>query len=234
MSVAPPTSRRSSRLFFRLVLLLSGVWLLAPAVALAAPVRASRVELDVQIDPGFETLYVQAKLEVQNPNPRTVDILELQFPAPLASRLQVKTAWDYSGELNWRCDAVAEGAPRPLRVALRSPLAPGKKRLVVVSYQLSLKSLANPAGAAVVSEERARLLTTGWYPWPAAPEPTAPQTLRLTVRLPKQWRVTAPAGLKKLREGTALATYELEVKPVEPEHLLFEAGAAVPASPGSF
>lgn len=224
---ATPTLRRSRRPILRLALLLSGFWLLPPA-PLAAQLRAERVELDVQIDPNLQALYVQAKLEIHNRGGKALDILELEFPAPLGSRLQVKTAWDEGGELAWRSDPVEETVPRPLRVVLRSPLAPGRKRLVVVSYELSLNGFAHPAAAAVVSEDSARLSTTGWYPWPRNSDPAAPQTLRLTVRLPKQWRVAAPTRLKKIREGTALAIYELEIKRVEPGRLVFQAGAAGP------
>lgn len=193
-----------------------------------AQLEVERVELNVRIDARWQALYAQAKFDLRNHGPQSPDIVEFNFPAPLSPRLEIVTVWDRKGELPWRSDPVKEDTPRKLLVALRSPLAPEKKLALVVSYDLDLKDYAPPGAAVSVSSKSARLSTTGWYPLPARSDPALPRTLRLAVRLPKEWRVEAPVELKQLRDGTTLASYELELEPVEPSQLLFRAGSGLP------
>jgi len=208
-------------------LLLAGVLLGVPLAA-AAQVEIERLELDARLEPQARAVYARATFFLRNRSYSSPDVLEFDFPAPLGGRARVNAVWDRQGELPWRADAAEGERAGPLRVALRSPLAFGKKLVVVVSYDLELEGFTAPPEALLVTPEGARLATTGWYPWPRGSEPDLPRRLRLTVRLPKEWQVAAPAKLKRLRDGTALASYELELQRVEPGQLLFRAGAALP------
>ncbi|MFQ5776976.1 MAG: hypothetical protein ACE5IP_03100 [Terriglobia bacterium] len=211
----------------RATLLLAGLLSLAP-IPLRAQLRAERVNLEVRIDPAPLAVYAKARLVLRNRNPKSRDIVELRFPAPLGSRVQVRAVWDRGGELGWRSDAGADGESRKLRIALRAPLRRGKKVEVVVSYDMDLTGFTSPEAPLEVSSSGARLGTTGWYPLPLGLDPAAPQRLRLSVRLPKEWRVSARARLKKLSNGTALASYELTLKRVEPGRWLLRAGTTLP------
>ena len=209
-------------------LLLTSFLLLAPALR-AAPLELERLDLEVHIDPRFQALYAKAQLVLRNDARESRDTVELEFSAPLAPRIQVRSVWDRRGELPWRLDSVSgANAPRLLLVGLRSALAPGKKQVVVVSYEVDLQGFTASAAPVAVSSESARLSTTGWYPVPAGSDPALPRALHLTVRLPKEWQVAAPVKLKQLRDGTALASYELELPRVQPGQLLLRAGTALP------
>lgn len=203
-------------------------WLLQAPAPLAAQIEVERVELSVRIDAPLHSLYTQARLLLRNRGPRSPAVLELAFPAPLGPRVRPGAVWDRKGELPWRSDPVEADSTRPLRVELRSPLAPGKRLVVVVSYDLNLKGFLSSGAALSVSRDGAQLPTTGWYPLPEGSPPASPQALRLTVRLPKEWQVTAPVKLKQLRDGTALASYELRLRPVEPGQWLLRAGQTLP------
>lgn len=203
-------------------------FLLLVSASPAAELEVERVELNVHLDPPLQALYAQAKLTLRNRGLASLDAVELEFPRELEPRLQVRAVWDRGGELPWRQEPSEAGIPRPVLVGLRSFLDGGKKLTLVVSYDLNLKEFAGADGALRVSPEKASLPTTGWYPVPVGSDAPLPRSLRLTVRLPKEWRVSAPGKLKQIRDGTALASYELEVKPVEPGRWLFRAEANLP------
>ncbi|MGH9863011.1 MAG: hypothetical protein ACRD35_06260 [Candidatus Acidiferrales bacterium] len=200
-------------------------FLAAPAVTPSASLYVEGVETEVQLDATFQAAYVTARLRLRHEGLEPLDRVELDFPAELGPRIEVRTVWDRRGELEWQFAWVKEKLPRTLRVALRAPLNPGEKFILGVSY--GIDTLKLPAGTPVsVSPQAARLSTTGWYPLPPAPDPRPPNALRLTLRLPKEWQVTSYAKLKRLRNGTKLATYEVLLKPVEAGRLLVEAEAA--------
>lgn len=209
------------------VLLLASTWLLAPA-PVAAQWGVERVDLSARIDPGAHALYAKASLVLRNRSREMLNTVELAFPAPLGSRIQVKNVWDRRGELPWRSDPVEAKEPRLLLMGLRAALPPGKKLLVVVSYDVDLQSFTVAKAALVLWADGARLETTGWYPLPTDSGRTVPRRLRLAIRLPKQWQVVAPVRIKQLRNGTALASYEVELNRVEPSQLLLRAGTAPP------
>ncbi len=197
--------------------------LLAQPPLLTAELVVKRVDLDVRLDPPARMLYAKATIALHNRGGKEVEIIKLEFPPPLGPRVQVNAVWDRQGEMEWRSDAVeGEDEPRSLLLATRTPLRPEKKLVVVVSFELRLEAVAADA-AVVLTEESARLGSTGWYPLLAAAHPVLPQRLRLTVRLPRAWQVSAPVRLKLLRGGTALAGYELDWKEVKPGLVLFEA-----------
>jgi len=208
-----------------LPLLLVGVLLAAP-VSPAAELEVERVELSVQLDPEAQALYATARLFVRNPGPAALEILEFSVPAPLGRHFECRSVWVRKGELGWRLDPVEESSAARLRVALLTPLKAGKKLVIGISYEVNLEGLSAPDAPARVSPQNARLSTTGWYPLPAGSGSVAPQRLRLAVRLPKDWRVSAPVEIKRITDGSALASYELELKHFEPGQLLF--GAAPP------
>lgn len=197
-----------------------------PAAALDSPLEVERVELSVRLDPPLQALYAQAHFLLRQHGLPGRDVIAFRVPAAVGPRLHVAAVWDDQGELPWRFDAEKAG-PWALRVELRSPLRLGKRMVVVVNYELELGGAGLPEGAAV-SEESALLLTTGWYPFPAGPNQRLPRELRLTARLPKQWQVEAPVKVKKLNDGTALASYELRLRPVEPGQLLLRARRPLP------
>jgi hypothetical protein len=202
--------------------------LLLAALPVAAQLEIERLELEARLDPREQALYTRATFFLRNRTPRSLEVLELDFPAALASRARVNAVWDRDGELPWRADEDEGPDARPLRVGLRTPLAFGKKLVVVVGYDLDLASSASSPGDAVVTEKSARLAATGWYPLPRSAAPALPRRLRLAVRLPKDWQVAASGKLKRLQEGSALATYEVTLERVEPGAPLLRAGAPLP------
>ncbi len=175
--------------------------------------------------PPARMLYAKATVTLRNRGGKEVEIIKLEFPPPLGPRVQVNAVWDRQGEMEWRSDAVeGEGEPRSLLLATRTLLRPEKKLAVVVSFELRLEAVAAADAAVMLTEESARLGSAGWYPLPAAAHPVLPQRLRLTVRLPRAWQVSAPVRLKPLPGGTTLAGYELDWKEVKPGGVvLFEA-----------
>jgi len=205
-----------------LLLLLAGV-LLAVPVSPAAELELERVELSVHLDPALQALYTTARLFLRNPGPEVLDVLDFDVPAPLGGRFECRSVWVRQGELGWRLDPVEDSAAARLRVALLSPLKAGKKLVVGIRYEVNLEGLSDPDTPASVSSRSAQLLTTGWYPQPAGSDSVVPQRLRLAVRLPKDWEVRAPAEVKRISDGSALAGYELELKSVGPGQLLFRA-----------
>lgn len=210
------------------LLVLAAHLLLTPALAVAQ-VTVEKVELNVQLDPRFQAVYAKAKLVLRNHSGRSYDVLKFSFPAPLGSHVEVSSVWDREGDLAWRGDLTGkEEAEQVLLVVLRSALAPGKKRVLVVSYDVNLGGSNATDAPVVISSKGARLLTTGWYPLPTGSDPAVPGRLRLAVRLPKEWQVTAPVKLKRLRNGTALASYELRLETIEPGEVLLR---AVPSPP---
>ena len=210
----------------KLATLLIGLTLLFPGL-LFGQGMVERAELDAQIDPQTQTVYAKAGLLLRNPGSEPLDVIEFGVPAPLGSRTEVKSVWDRDGQLAWRSDPVEEKQPRTLQVALRSLLKPGKKIRLVVSFETNLEGMAAGA-AASVSASGAQLATTGWYPLPVGSGPMPPESLRLTVRLPKEWRVVAPEKVKKIHAGTALTTYEIGLDEVRPEQILLRAGPGGP------
>jgi hypothetical protein len=206
-----------------LSLLLAGA-LLAASDAPAATLQVERVELSVQLDPELHALYATARLFLRNPGRQALDVLDFTLPAPLGARFECRSVWERKGELGWRLDPADNAAT--LRVALASPLKAGKKLVVGISYEVDLENLSTPDAPASVSAQSAQLFATGWYPLPAAGSGLAvPGRIRLAVRLPKEWRVSAPVKLNKIAEGSALASYELEVRDVKPGQLLLSATA---------
>lgn len=199
--------------------------LLVHPAARAAPLEVKSVQLNVQIDPGLQTLYAKARLVLRNQGQREVDTLDLQFPPALAQQTQIQTVWDRAGELAWRSDAPNPGRPRSLLVALRSPLKAGKQTVLVASYEVNFQELDDASAGAQVTSSETRLNATGWYPVPVERSPVVPNVLKLEVRLPKEWRVSARVKLKQQRDGTSLAIYELKLEPVEPGALMFRASA---------
>lgn len=211
-------------------LFLAALVLASPA-APASPVEIERVDLNVHLDPRFQALYATAKLVLRNRGEEPLNILEFAFPGPLGARVTCRGVWDREGELGWRFDPAEEDSSRKLLVALRSPFKPGKKLVLGVSYEASLAGLTAPNAPALVSSQRARLLTTGWYPLLARSHTVVPRALRLVVRLPKECQVRAPVKLKKIANGTTLASYELTLKHIEPETVVFRAEACPSVPP---
>lgn len=203
---------------------LAGFLLVVPGVW-AEPLEVKSVELNVRIDPGPQTLYAKARLVLRNQGQHEVDTVDLQFPPALAQQAQIETVWDRNGELAWRSDAPNPGRPRSLLVALRSPLKPGKQTVLVASYEVDFQGLDDARAEARVTSSETRLNATGWYPVPADPNPAVPKVLKLEVRLPKEWRVSARVKLQQQRNGVSLAIYELKLDAVEPGTLLFRASA---------
>lgn len=202
-----------------LLLLLAGT-LLATPVLPAAELEVERVELSVQLDPEAQALYATARLFLRNPGHPALDILDFTVPAPLGERFDCRSVWVRKGELAWRLDPVEDSAAARLRVALLSPLKAGKKLVIGVSYEVDLEGLSPPDAPASVAPHNARLSTTGWYPLPAGTGSATPERLRLAVRLPKDWRVNAPVKVKRITDGSALASYEVELKHFAPGQLL--------------
>lgn len=199
-------------------------FLAAHAMGPSASLGVEGVDTEVQLDPNFQAAYVTARLRLRHEGLEPLEWVELDFPAELAPRIELHTVWDRRGELEWQFAWVKEKLPRTLRVALRSPLNPGDKLILGVSYAIDTLELA--AGTPVlVSPQVARLSTTGWYPLPVARDLRPPNALRLTLRLPKEWQVTSTAKLKRIRNGTKLATYELSLKPVQAGQVLVQAEA---------
>jgi hypothetical protein len=203
-------------------LVLSGLLLAAPTAA-ATPLEVERLELNVHLDPNEQALYATAKLVLRNRGYQNLEILEFTWPEALSPHVDCNSAWGRQGELPWRLDPPEKDTPRRLLVALLSPLRPGKKLVLGINYELALEELLDSEALVLVSPQKVQLRTTGWYPLPRDSDGAPPPVLRLTVRLPKEWRVSAPFKLKKINEGTALASYELEVKSAGPGQLLLRA-----------
>jgi len=195
-----------------------------PARAADAEVSVERLELDARIDPGGPALYAKANMVLRNHSRAPVELVDFQIPAPLGARTVVENVWDRNGQLAWRSDAVEADQPLAITVALRLPLTPGDRKRIVVSFAIRLEGLNAPA-AAQVSAQSARLATTGWYPSLAGPEPTLPQWVRLTVRLPKDWRVEGATKPKRVMSGEASNSYEVTLEHLSPEGVLFSATA---------
>jgi hypothetical protein len=200
--------------------------LLSAPLALPAqrtPVEIERLDLDVRLDPAEQALSAKANMVLRNRSGNHVEVVELFIPAPLGNRAVVERAWDYHGQLAFRADPVDVNQSQQIQVALRSPLKPGGKRRIVLTYRLAMDALPNsPAGTAITSQ-RARLAAVGWYPAPALSAP--PSRIRLSVRLPKDWRVWALAKPKLVLEGQASASYEMTIKNAAADTLLFTAAA---------
>ncbi len=183
-----------------------------------------RLELDARIDPGGPALYAKANMVLRNHGRSPVELVDFEIPAPLGARTVVENVWDRNGQLAWRSDAVEADQPLAITVALRLPLASGDRKRIVVSFAIRLAGLSAPA-AAQISQQSARLETTGWYPALAGPEPALPEWVRLTVRLPKDWRVEGATKPKRVLAGEASNSYELTLDRLSPGGLLFSATA---------
>lgn len=204
-------------------LLLLGVAPL-PALAANAPVGVERLELDARIDPSGPALYAKANMVLRNRSRAPVELVEFQLPAPLGARTVVENVWDRNGQLAWRSDAVEADQPLAITVALRLPLPPGDRQRIVISFAMKLEGLAPPT-AAQVSAQSARLATSGWYPALADAGAAQPEWIRLTVRLPKDWRVEGATKPKRVLVGEASASYEITLQHLTPDALLFAATA---------
>ena len=198
-----------------------------PGRAAGAPVGVERLELDARLDPSGPALYAKANMVLRNRSRAPVELVEFQLPAPLGARTTVENVWDRNGQLAWRSDSVEADQPLAITVALRLPLAPGDRQRIVVSFAMKLEGLESPA-AAQVSAQSARLATSGWYPALAGSEPALPEWIRLTVRLPKDWRVEGATRPKRVMEGTASSSYEVTLGHMTPDALLF--GATAPSA----
>ena len=164
---------------------------------------------------------------LRNQSANHVEVVGLLIPGPLGARAVIERAWDYHGQLAFRADPVETNQSQQIQVALRSPLKPGGKQRIVVSYTLALDGLPNSPNSTAISTQRAGLAATGWYPAPAVAGP--PPHIRLSVRLPRDWRVWALAKPKRVLEGQASASYEMTIKNAPADALLFR--AAAPESP---
>jgi len=212
-----PVSRAATRL------LIVACGLAAPA-QLPAQLVVERAELTVQLEPESRTLFAKSKLVLANRGREPVKLIELVFPAPFGSRIWVEAVWEERGELPWTSDPVQPGAPRTLFTGLRKVLPSGKKRDVVVHYQIDLKEFDQPNSAVGLSLESAWLRGAGWYPLPAAFD-AVPGELTLTVRLPKTWTLEALVPHRTLEDGTRLASYELHFGRLEPGQVILRARA---------
>ena len=216
-------ARRRAVLFVVLFLMF---FPLSPRAEAAAPVVVERLELDARLDPSGPALFAKANMVLRNRSRAPIDLVEFQLPAPLGAQTVVENVWDRNGQLAWRSDPVEASQPLSITVALRLPLSPGDRQRIVVSFATKFEGLTVPA-AAQVSRQTARLATTGWYPALVSPESAAPQWIRLTVRLPKDWTVEGPTKPKRVLEGAATASYEITLAQVTPDGLLFR-GTAPP------
>ncbi len=196
-----------------------------PARAADAAVSVERLELDARIDPGGPGLFAKANMVLRNHSRAPVELVDFQIPAPLGARTVVENVWDRNGQLAWRSDAVEADQALAITVALRLPLTPGDRKRIVVSFAIRLEGLTAPA-AAQVSAQSARLATTGWYPALAGPDAGMPEWVRLSVRLPKDWRVEGATRPKRVFVGEASASYELTLERLPPEGVLFSATAS--------
>jgi hypothetical protein len=205
------------------LLVLSGA-LLFPSSASADSLAVERLDLDVRLDPQSQALYAGGKLTLRNTGGTSIEVLTLQFPAPLGSRTTCTAVWDANGELGWRSDPVDETQDQELSVLLRPWLKPGKKMTLGLNFEITLEGLPADAPASV-SSGTARLTGTGWYPLPDGADPLRTNKLRLVVRLPKTWQVSAPVKMKRITRGALLAGYELQVERPVPGQTLFLAHA---------
>ena len=214
--------------WLRLAALLLSLGLAAGANATALTVE--RVDLDVRLDPQSQALYASGKLVLRNTGRTAIEILTLLFPAPLGSRTTCTAVWDPHGELGWRLDPAEKLQGHKLSVLLRSRLRPGKKMTLGLNFEITLEGLP-PDAPTRVSAENARLASAGWYPLPDEADPELVDRLRLVVRLPKSWQVSAPVKLKKVAESKVLASYELQRKRPVPGRTLFRARARPVSAP---
>ncbi|MCI0403266.1 MAG: hypothetical protein L0212_07055 [Acidobacteria bacterium] len=182
-----------------------------------------RLGLDVRLDPAEQALSAKANLLLRNRGANHVEVVDLFIPAPLGTRTVVERAWDYHGQLAFRADPVEANQSQQIQVALRSPLKPGGKQRIVISYTMALSGLPNSPTGTALSPQRAGLAATGWYPAPAVSAP--PSHIFLSVRLPKEWRVWALAKPKRVLQGQASASYEMTIKNAAADALLFRAAA---------
>jgi hypothetical protein len=196
----------------------------------ATALTAERVDLDVRLDPQSEALYASGKLVLRNTGRTTIEILTLLFPAPLGSRTTCTAVWDADGELGWRSDPAEKPQGRTLSVLLRSRLRPGRKMTLGLNFEITLEGLP-PDAPARVSAEDVRLAGAGWYPLPDEADPEPVDRLRLVVRLPKSWQVSAPVKLKKVAESKVLASYELQRERPVRGRTLFRARARPASAP---
>ena len=216
-----PKTIASIRLAAGLFLLLVSA---APALqAQRAPVEIERLELDAHLDPDQQVISAKANLTLRNRSGDHVEVVELFIPGPVGARAQVERAWDYHGQLAFRSDLVEANQSQQIQVALRSPLKPGGKQRIVVSYTLALSGLLNSPTSTALSEKHAQLASAGWYPAPVVSAP--PRHIFLAVRLPKDWRVWALAKPRRVLEGTAMASYEATIKNAAADVVLFRASA---------
>jgi hypothetical protein len=180
-------------------------------------------------------VYGKARLILRNRSTTPARLLELLLPASTGAWSEPTRVWDRTGELAWHSEAPESLAlPRRILVAPRSPLGPGKKIDVVVSYEMRL---SDSSPGATLTDRSVRLDTTGWYPLPVLALPGSgensvalPQALELTVHVPKEWVVNFPPQSKRIRIGTELATYEVRLKPVAPGARLFAAHEPRPST----
>lgn len=184
-----------------------------------------RVVLNVRLDPPWQAFYTSAKILLHNQGPQSIDILELVFPAPLGCHTKTTAVWDEKGELAWRSDPVEESDDRTLLVSLRSRLKRGDEILLGLNFETTLEQFSATNSPAMVSAQSAHLDATGWYPLPVGSGAGPPRTLRLVVRLSKDWQVSSPVKLHKFAEHTLLASYELNLKQVEAGQTIFRAWA---------
>lgn len=198
--------------------------------ASAAALTADRVDLDVRLDPQSEALYASGQLVLRNTGHTDIEILTLLFPAPLGSRTTCTAVWDSDGELGWRSDPADNLHSQKLSVLLRSRLRPGKKITLGLNFEIALDGLSADAPARVSAQD-ARLAGAGWYPLPDDAGPAWAGRLRLVVRLPKSWRVSAPVKLKKVAESESLASYEVQRERPVSERTLFRAHARLESPP---
>jgi hypothetical protein len=174
--------------------------LVLPSGANAAALTAERVDLDVRLDPQSEALYASGKLVLRNTGRTAIEVLTLRFPALLGSRTTCTAVWDADGELGWRLDPAEKLQGHKLSVLLRSRLRPGQKMTLGLNFEITLEGVPRDAPTRVSAED-ARLAGGGWYPLPDKTGPELVERLRLVVRLPKSWHVSAPVKLKKVAEG---------------------------------
>lgn len=192
---------------------------------------AEKAELTVQLDPEQQAIYGKVILSLRNVSQKVREKLTLRFSSPLAPGIAVKLVWDRDEDLPWRrLRAQETGGEYLLQLSLTRPLKPGGRILVGVSFELYFERIPAPGPVASITGGEARLAVAGWYPMPLANRELLPAQVRMAVRLPKLWKASSPAGLKRRRDGTLLALYELRWKKpkagnADPDMVLFQARA---------
>ncbi|MFQ5817168.1 MAG: hypothetical protein ACE5H2_04315 [Terriglobia bacterium] len=180
------------------------------------------VELDVRLEPADAQLAAKASLALVSRRVRPIHTLVLVFPAPFHDRARIRTVWDETGLLAWHTEPAKDALL--IHVTFASPLAPLARRTVVVSFELDFAGLDSTAPAHL-SDQEARLESSGWYPLPESAAADRLRRLRLDVRLPRTWRVERSGPIKHLRTGIQFAEYELKRKNIPAGRLLFRAYA---------